>query len=74
MQTICDEQEVLKKISIKIKEQLKRVGITYKEIEHGCNLCNTTVAQTINGKRNVTIKNLVKILNFIGLRFEDIFN
>ena len=61
------------KIGNRIKELRKELGLSQEKLANICELDRTYVASVENGKRNISIINLEKIVNALGVSLEKFF-
>lgn len=61
------------KVGSRIKELRKREGISQEKLAFKAELDRTYIAGVESGKRNLSIKSLEKILNALGVSFEEFF-
>jgi len=52
---------------LKIKEIRKRIGLSQKELGKRIGISREAIRDFENGKRNLRVENLNRILNFLGL-------
>ena len=62
------------KIGNRIKELRKELGLSQEKLANICELDRTYVASVENGKRNISIINLEKIVNALGVSLEKFFS
>ena len=65
--------EILRKIGLNIKELRKLKGFSQEDFALKCGLDRTYISGVENGKRNVAIINLEKILSNLDISFSDFF-
>ena len=61
------------KIGNRIKQLRKELGLSQEKLANNCELDRTYVASVENGKRNISIVNLEKIVNALGVTLEKFF-
>ena len=61
------------KIGNRIKYLRKEIGLSQEKLANNCELDRTYVASVENGKRNISIVNLEKIVNALGVTLEKFF-
>ena len=61
------------KIGNRIKELRKELGLSQEKLANICELDRTYVASVENGKRNISIINLEKIVNALDVTLEKFF-
>ena len=61
------------KVGDRIKELRKIEGLSQEKLAFKAELDRTYVAGVESGKRNLSIKSLEKILNALGISFEEFF-
>jgi transcriptional regulator with XRE-family HTH domain len=66
--------EIQKLIGARIKELRKELGETQEEMAHRAGIDKTYWNEVENGKRNVSVVNLNKIIAALGWNFRDFFN
>ena len=62
------------KIGNRIKELRKELGLSQEKLANNCELDRTYVASVENGKRNISIINLEKIVNALNVSLKDFFD
>ena len=62
------------KIGNRIKELRKELGLSQEKLANNCELDRTYVASVENGKRNISIINLEKIVKALNVSLKDFFN
>ena len=61
------------KIGNRIKELRKKSGLSQEKLANNCELDRTYVASVENGKRNISIVNLEKIVNALNVTLKEFF-
>ena len=61
------------KVGQRIKELRKELGLSQEKLANNCELDRTYVASVENGKRNISIVNLEKIVEALGVTLEKFF-
>ena len=61
-------------IGARIKELRTQLGISQQELSYRCELDRTYITSVENGKRNISIVNLEKIVHALELTIKDFFN
>lgn len=61
------------KVGQRIKELRKELGLSQENLANNCELDRTYVASVENGKRNISIVNLEKIVEALGVTLEKFF-
>ena len=64
---------ITSKIGNRIRELRKKEGISQEKLAFKADLDRTYIAGVESGKRNVSVKTLKKILDALGITFEDFF-
>ena len=64
---------ITSKIGNRIRELRKKDGISQEKLAFKADLDRTYIAGVESGKRNVSVKTLKKILDALGITFEDFF-
>ena len=62
------------KIGNRIKELRKKLGLSQEKLANNCELDRTYVASVENGKRNISIINLEKIVKSLNASLKDFFD
>lgn len=62
------------KIGNRIKELRKELGLSQEKLANNCELDRTYVASVENGKRNISIINLEKIIKALNVSLKDFFD
>ena len=62
------------KIGNRIKELRKKLGLSQEKLANNCELDRTYVASVENGKRNISIINLEKIIKALNVSLKDFFD
>lgn len=62
------------KIGNRIKELRKKLGLSQEKLANNCELDRTYVASVENGKRNISIINLEKIVKALNVSLKDFFD
>lgn len=62
------------KIGNRIKELRKELGLSQEKLANNCELDRTYVASVENGKRNISIINLEKIVKALNVSLKDFFD
>ena len=66
--------EIRKKIGQRIKKLRKNAGISQMKLADLAKLDRTYITSVENGKRNISIINIEKIVKALGLTLKDFFN
>lgn len=61
------------KVGKRIKELRKKLGLSQEKLANNCELDRTYIASVENGKRNISIVNLEKIVKALGVSLEKFF-
>lgn len=61
------------KVGNRIKELRKELGLSQEKLANNCELDRTYIASVENGKRNISIANLEKIVKALGVSLEKFF-
>jgi len=62
------------RIGKRIKELRLTAGFTQESFAHSCGLDRTYIASVENGNRNISIQNIEKISNALGLSLKAFFD
>lgn len=62
------------KIGNRIKELRKELGLSQEKLANNCELDRTYVASVENGKRNISIINLEKIVKALNISLKEFFD
>ena len=62
------------KIGLRLKELRKAKGLSQEKFAFKCELDRTYIASIEQGKRNVSIVNIEKIVNALNISLTDFFN
>ena len=62
------------KIGNRIKKLRKELGLSQEKLANNCELDRTYVASVENGKRNISIINLEKIVKALNVSLKDFFD
>ncbi len=66
--------EIRKKIGQRIKKLRKNAGVSQMKLADLAELDRTYITSVENGKRNISIINIEKIVKALGLTLKDFFN
>lgn len=69
---VMDTEDYLKKVGQNIRTIRKKKGITIKELGLECEIEKSNLIPIEQGKKNVTIKTLMKISNSLGVSVKDL--
>ena len=69
-----DKYMIKIKIGNRIKELRKELGLSQEKLANNCELDRTYVASVENGKRNISIINLEKIVKALNVSLKDFFD
>lgn len=61
------------KIGLRIKELREKVDMTQKDLAYAADLDRSYIASIENGQRNVSIINIEKIANALGITVKEFF-
>ncbi|WP_289757414.1 helix-turn-helix domain-containing protein [Thomasclavelia cocleata] len=64
---------IRKKLGQRIKEFRHKLGISQEKFALSINMDRTYYASVENGKRNISINNIEKIANGLGITLEELF-
>lgn len=64
---------IKKKVGNRIKELRKELGLSQEKLANICELDRTYITSVENGRRNISIVNLEKIVNTLGVTLEKFF-
>ena len=62
------------KIGIRINELRKKAGLSQEKLAHLSEIDRTYITGVENGKRNISINNIDKISQALGVSLSDFFN
>lgn len=62
------------KVGQRIKELRKDVGLSQEALANKAEIDRTYVTDVENGRRNISIENLEKLVNALNTQFKDFFN
>ncbi|WDF55455.1 helix-turn-helix domain-containing protein [Mucilaginibacter sp. KACC 22063] len=62
------------KIGLRIRECRKELGISQESLANKADIDRTYVTDVENGRRNISVENLEKILIALQIEFKDFFN
>jgi len=65
---------IQEKTGLRIKEIRNQKSLTQEALGFGANVHRTYINDLENGRRNVTVKVLEKIVNALGVSFSEFFN
>ena len=65
---------ITEKVGLRIKELRTNVGISQEKLALKAEVDRTYLAGVENGKRNISIKSLEKIINALDISFRDFFD
>ena len=65
---------LLEKLSTRIKTIRKRRNLSQKEMAEKCGMDFSSYSNIENGKRNVTVFTLQRIINVFKISFNELFN
>ena len=66
--------EIKSKVGNKIKELREKANMAQKDLAYSADLDRSYIASVENGQRNISIINLEKIANALGLTLGELFN
>lgn len=66
--------DVKEKIGQRIKELREAQGMSQKELSYSADLDRSYIASVENGQRNISIVNIEKVANALGVTLKDFFN
>ena len=66
--------DIRTKIGLRIKELRKAKGLSQEQLALKAEIDRTYMASVENGKRNVAIVNIEKIINALDITFQDFFS
>lgn len=61
------------KVGQRIRQLRNKLGLSQEKLANNCELDRTYVASVENGKRNISIVNLEKIVNALEISLEEFF-
>lgn len=62
------------KVGQRIKELRNEIGISQEALANKAEIDRTYVTDVENGRRNISIENLEKLINALEIHFKDFFN
>jgi len=62
------------KVGERIRELRKEIGISQEALANKAEIDRTYVTDVENGRRNISIENLDKLVNALDVQFKDFFN
>ncbi|QHS55123.1 helix-turn-helix transcriptional regulator [Mucilaginibacter sp. 14171R-50] len=62
------------KVGQRIRELRNEIGISQEALANKAEIDRTYVTDVENGRRNISIENLEKLINALGLPFKEFFN
>lgn len=65
---------ITEKIGLRIKQLRNEKGISQEQLALNCDIDRTYMSGVESGKRNITVKNLEKILNTLNISFSEFFD
>lgn len=66
--------DIQKKVGIRIRMLRKAIGLSQEELAERAGLDRTYMTSVENGKRNVSIRNIEKIISALGVSLEAFFS
>jgi transcriptional regulator with XRE-family HTH domain len=66
--------EIKSKVGKKIKEVRELASMSQKDLAYSADLDRSYIASVENGQRNISIVNLEKIANALGITLSELFN
>jgi len=72
MNTIKNEKEVLRDLGRRIREFRKMKGWSQEQFSMECGLHRTYIGSIERGEKNITVLNLIKIKETLGVRIENL--
>jgi len=65
--------DIKSKVGIRIREVREIVKMSQKDLAYAADLDRSYIASVENGKRNISIVNLEKVANALGLTLSELF-
>ncbi len=62
------------KVGLRIRELRNEIGISQEALANKAEIDRTYVTDVENGRRNISIENLNKLVNALNIEFKDFFN
>lgn len=62
------------KVGLRIKELRNKIGISQEALANKAEIDRTYVTDVENGRRNISIENLAKLVNALEIPFKDFFD
>ena len=62
------------KVGLRIKELRNKIGISQEALANKAEIDRTYVTDVENGRRNISIENLEKLVNALQIQFKDFFD
>lgn len=61
-------------VGLRIRELRNQIGISQEALANKAEIDRTYVTDVENGRRNISIENLEKLVNALEIQFKDFFN
>ncbi len=61
-------------VGLRIRELRNGIGISQEALANKAEIDRTYVTDVENGRRNISIENLAKLVNALGIEFKDFFD
>jgi len=61
-------------VGLRIRELRNEIGISQEALANKAEIDRTYVTDVENGRRNISIENLEKLVNALEIQFKDFFN
>lgn len=62
------------KVGLRIKELRNKIGISQEALANKAEIDRTYITDVENGRRNISIENLSKLINALEIPFKDFFD
>lgn len=64
---------ILTKFGQKVREERKKIKISQEELADRANVHRTYIGMIERGEKNITLENIEKVANALGLKLSDFF-
>ena len=66
--------DIKHKVGERIRELRKQIGLSQEALANQAEIDRTYVTDVENGRRNISVQNLEKIVNALKIQFKDFFD
>lgn len=73
MKTNKNQQQILRMIGNNIRHYRVKKGLSQEKLAFECDLHRTYIGAVERGERNITIVNLIKIKDELGVKLKDLY-